>query len=248
MKISPKKILEALEEHKTASLAAKSLGLSSTQFRQKHLNALNKCINCLSELDKKGLICSVCLKKSRDKVKENLPKSKICFQCQLTIVRKDEQNNISWAKQKICDSCEHKNSLACHKIIYERDKFEILEESRNNQQKKEYQKEYRNSPTGKLKKQISNAKRRALKSSTSEEGISDYIERLFSMTKNCTYCDKESKLTIDHMLPLNKGGTHTKENISLCCSSCNSKKGTMNLEEYFDYLEKEKQFLLKKDK
>lgn len=42
----------------------------------------------------------------------------------------------------------------------------------------------------------------------------------------CTYCGKTNvKLTVDHVVPLIKGGTHTTDNFTLACSSCNSSKG-----------------------
>ena len=44
----------------------------------------------------------------------------------------------------------------------------------------------------------------------------------------CFYCKKGLKagLTMDHVIPLAKGGRHVKENIVPACRSCNSKKGS----------------------
>lgn len=42
----------------------------------------------------------------------------------------------------------------------------------------------------------------------------------------CAYCCKHTdRLTMDHIIPISKGGTHTKENIVPACKSCNSSKG-----------------------
>jgi len=46
----------------------------------------------------------------------------------------------------------------------------------------------------------------------------------------CSYCLRQDrKLTMDHIIPINNGGNHTKDNIVPSCQPCNSKKGTKNL-------------------
>ena len=40
----------------------------------------------------------------------------------------------------------------------------------------------------------------------------------------CNLCNKKTKLTLDHIIPLSLGGIHAKENIQILCKSCNSKK------------------------
>lgn len=42
----------------------------------------------------------------------------------------------------------------------------------------------------------------------------------------CQYCGMTSRdLTIDHVVPRNKGGGHTWDNVVACCRRCNLKKG-----------------------
>jgi 5-methylcytosine-specific restriction endonuclease McrA len=38
--------------------------------------------------------------------------------------------------------------------------------------------------------------------------------------------------TIDHQVPLSRGGLSTFDNMRLCCTGCNNKKGDLLLEEY----------------
>jgi len=42
----------------------------------------------------------------------------------------------------------------------------------------------------------------------------------------CVYCGaREGKMTIDHIIPISKGGNSTFENCVACCRSCNAVKG-----------------------
>lgn len=44
--------------------------------------------------------------------------------------------------------------------------------------------------------------------------------------QRCRYCGKKRKLTQDHVVPLENGGSHTASNIVPACKNCNSSKGT----------------------
>ena len=48
---------------------------------------------------------------------------------------------------------------------------------------------------------------------------------------SCQYCLSKSHLTVDHILPKEKGGSDTWENLIIACSPCNSKKGNRTLKE-----------------
>jgi 5-methylcytosine-specific restriction endonuclease McrA len=52
----------------------------------------------------------------------------------------------------------------------------------------------------------------------------------------CAYCGTNAAhLTIDHVVPVSRGGQHTKENIVPACQSCNSAKHDHTLEEWRAY-------------
>ena len=41
----------------------------------------------------------------------------------------------------------------------------------------------------------------------------------------CKVCEKHDNITVDHIIPLSKGGTDELDNLQLLCRSCNSSKG-----------------------
>ncbi|GER48791.1 HNH endonuclease [Striga asiatica] len=47
----------------------------------------------------------------------------------------------------------------------------------------------------------------------------------------CQYCSSCENLTVDHVLPIARGGKWTWENLVTACAKCNSKKGQKTLEE-----------------
>ena len=56
----------------------------------------------------------------------------------------------------------------------------------------------------------------------------------------CHYCGKKFKpslLTMDHVIPLSRGGTSSKENIVPSCRDCNTKKNYLLPAEWKEYLE-----------
>ncbi len=63
----------------------------------------------------------------------------------------------------------------------------------------------------------------------------------------CHYCRSRTprqELTMDHIVPLARGGSSIKSNLAAACKSCNTKKKTMlpqEWEEYMDALDKGKQ-------
>lgn len=57
----------------------------------------------------------------------------------------------------------------------------------------------------------------------------------------CYYCGRKfppAALTMDHIVPLARGGRSTKGNIVPCCKECNTKKSTLLPIEWQEYLER----------
>ena len=54
----------------------------------------------------------------------------------------------------------------------------------------------------------------------------EWGETLAYFDHACAYCLRSDvPLTMDHIIPVSKGGSHTQENVVPSCKSCNSRKG-----------------------
>lgn len=53
----------------------------------------------------------------------------------------------------------------------------------------------------------------------------------------CSYCNRrDGKMTIDHIIPLSRGGPSSFENCVACCRSCNARKGNLTPNEAHMFL------------
>jgi len=63
-------------------------------------------------------------------------------------------------------------------------------------------------------------------------------------TGTCWYCGEQvgfKNLTMDHVIPLARGGRSTKDNLVPCCKECNTKKKNalpVEWDEYMDSLQR----------
>ena len=56
--------------------------------------------------------------------------------------------------------------------------------------------------------------------------------------RDMDYTAEYSSFSVDHIMPLSRGGTNESDNLQTCCKSCNSRKGTKTTEEYIQYKHK----------
>lgn len=80
-------------------------------------------------------------------------------------------------------------------------------------------------------------RRRALKLNADTGTVTaDAIKELKDLYNGvCAYCGKDNGKTIDHIVPLARGGKHDVSNLTMCCQTCNSRKCTMLLNEFIEY-------------
>lgn len=94
----------------------------------------------------------------------------------------------------------------------------------NRKQIAEYSKQYRkdNKEACKLREQ----KRRAREANAAGHCTPEQLQARFDYHGNrCVYCGSEENLTLEHMVPLSKGGTNWPANLAPACESCNCSKG-----------------------
>jgi 5-methylcytosine-specific restriction endonuclease McrA len=62
--------------------------------------------------------------------------------------------------------------------------------------------------------------------------IEDWQKILRSFNNSCAYCGSKGDMTIDHVVPLSRGGRHCIANLLPACERCNANKGNYTLVEW----------------
>lgn len=78
---------------------------------------------------------------------------------------------------------------------------------------------------------ITNSKKKAKKyNSPGEFSAAEWIALIEKYDNTCLRCGEVGNVTIDHVIPLSKGGRNSIDNIQPLCLSCNSKKQTKTID------------------
>lgn len=196
--------------------------------------------------------CKECCGSTFKEIKIARKGYKICADCEMELLATDEyftrNINLKDGLNSYCKKCKHKKDALYRKnnrgkVI----KAELIRQRRNKKHVAETKRKYREKNKDKIRKYFSayakvnadkfvkytqkrNALKRKLPSTLNNEQ--------WEMTKGyfhnkCAYCDKESKLTQDHFIPLSKGGEYTNNNIIPACTSCNSSKHDKDFFEWY---------------
>lgn len=188
--------------------------------------------------------CRTCNKRASNKTKADIvlaTKTKTCSMCKQKLplsafgTRKASLTGL----RNACKACEKIADAACNKAYRSRPE--------NKQKKHVYDKKYqqqnrehhskltarwnKNNPE-KRTAIVKNDrhKRRELTKASNLPAI-DLLQWEENQVKICSYCGNhcDTSYTIDHIDPLSKGGTHTLDNLTIACSSCNSSKNNKPL-------------------
>ena len=108
-----------------------------------------------------------------------------------------------------------------HERYYQANREKILE------QKKKYRQ------ANPDKHRAHEQKRRALKKNAAGDATAIEIQARFDYHGNrCYYCGCDGKMTIEHRIPLSRGGSHHPANIVPACQTCNSSKRAKTEKEF----------------
>lgn len=162
-----------------------------------------------------------------------------------------EEKSLSEFHKDRCKKDGHRGQCkVCRKACQARYYAENSEELRptharwyaeNKDKMKAYYAEWRrNNPE---KRRASEHRRRARKANAKGTFTADdWKQRLAYHDYKCIYCGvekhdtKEKYLTMEHLIPLSRGGTNWPSNLAPSCMSCNCKKHTKTHFEFIEYL------------
>ena len=91
--------------------------------------------------------------------------------------------------------------------------------------------------SGKLGNLRSSLKKRALDAGLKFDVTTEQLRKMFyeNYGKKCKYCgesvlkfNRANPITCDHILPIQKGGHSTIDNLQLICATCNRRKGSLH--------------------
>jgi hypothetical protein len=168
--------------------------------------------------------------KTRIKLAEN--GIKICASCgiQKSYLEFHKDKNRSDGHYSNCKSCESKRG----KKKYKNNAKKINKRhSKNYYKKKKYYQEkhkewYFANPGYSQHRAI---RRRALERKAEGSYTQEEFETLCQRYGNiCLCCGKRKKLSVDHIVPLSKGGKNSIDNIQPLCITCNKKKATKTID------------------
>lgn len=132
--------------------------------------------------------------------------------------------------RSFCKECENKRSIA-NKIAncyYDRPK---VRSKRNEDSRLCKKAQYLFNEEYRIAELIRCHERREL---VSENTIkpSEWLETVKAFKYSCAYCGDKTNLTMDHVVPISRGGKTTIDNVVPACVSCNSSKQAKDVVEW----------------
>ena len=176
-------------------------------------------------------------------------KQKRCGKCKeekaLTEFHKDSSKKDGL--QGMCKACS--TAYRTKRYAANRDReleYNIKWNEANRNKRREYYAKWRKANPDKVR--ANNHRRRARKAEAEGTFTADqWKERLAYHGYKCIYCGVEKQdtpqkyLTMEHLIPLCRGGSNWPSNLAPSCTSCNSRKNTKTHFEYLEHLNAQKE-------
>lgn len=187
------------------------------------------------DLDNGNRLCNRC---GKEKVLDDFPRDKKCSlgrarTCKACVYEKRAINNMG--KENEIKDYKHEWYLANRdRLLEERKQYYDA----NKEKILDYQNKYYSDNDGKVKARVRRwqkknpekrseyaHRRRTWKMHNGRNDLTaDEIKLLKESFPFCVYCGTDEDLTIDHIVPLSKGGENTFGNCTIACRSCNASK------------------------
>lgn len=174
--------------------------------------------------------CTKCkTEKALDAFEKNHHKSGRCLECKKADTKKRYQNNLEKERERsrrkrISNPDYYKEYYQEHK-----EKWRVYRQNwkeAHPEQAAQAISEWKKANREKVATYTRN--RRAKVAGISGEHVTpEQIEELYGESDGvCPACSKNTKLTVDHIVPIARGGSNSIDNLQLICGRCNSSKGT----------------------
>lgn len=100
---------------------------------------------------------------------------------------------------------------------------------KNKKELREQEREWRNTSRGRLARAANEARRRARIRSNSTPSQDINVEYIQKTIGCCSYCGSTENLSIEHIVPVAKGGDNSLANLTMACMTCNCSKQDKDL-------------------
>lgn len=164
---------------------------------------------------------------------------KVCSKCKEQKITTEfyKGNRYADGLQSYCKSCSSAASLGYSRTLEGKLAKQLYEGSTKGKVvRRQINNKYRSSDHGRQKineykrkqhqidKQWNNFRRRCRKYGAQPE----LYQLIMVRDRCCQYCWIHEDLTIDHIVPISKGGKSIEDNLQVLCRSCNASKGNRN--------------------
>ena len=206
---------------------------------------IKKCAICGAEFETKYSRAKYCSKKCGVKAENNTERAKLARKEWLEKNKerkrqKDKETRDNYTderKREIKEKNHQYYLLNKNKILDNSKRWKIENQEYYKEYCRQYSKEYNMSENGKYINRLKVHRRRAIEDSLDKidyRAVKDKFDRLGN---KCVICGSTENITIDHIVPITKGGTNDIDNLQPLCKSCNSSKNNKTMEEFLRYIE-----------